>query len=162
MCSHFYPNKPRVHKCLNVPTGGLKVCVRETYTPFLQDEQSSQLDENSGGKNCQNFQSFKPADKRNTHTQSQIYIHDTPTHSSKSKNADVLDSCGQFLVALSTYKQYSHCSSFGGRGRSAQHLQGWMLDSDSGSKSFPETPQEKEITISIFMGLCQKQKSKNW
>lgn len=74
-----------------------------------------------------------------THTHSQIYIHNTPTHSSKSKNADVLDSCGQFLAALSTYKQYSHCSGFGGRGRSAQHLQGWMLDSDSGSKCFPET-----------------------
>lgn len=31
--------------------------------------------------------------RQEEHTHSQIYIHDTPTHSSKSKNADVLDSC---------------------------------------------------------------------
>lgn len=98
-----------------------------------------------------------------THTQSDIYTRHTNTLIKIQKRwcFGLMLVYGQFLAALSTYKQYSHCSSFGGRGRSAQHLQGWMLDSDSGSKGFPETPQEKEITISIFMGLCQKQKSKN-
>lgn len=40
----------------------LFVCLRvmETYTPFLQDEQGSQLDQNSGGKHGQNLQSLKP------------------------------------------------------------------------------------------------------
>lgn len=39
-------------------------CAAGANTPFLQDEQRSQLDQNSGGENCQNLQSFEPADRR--------------------------------------------------------------------------------------------------
>lgn len=39
-------------------------CLRvvEKYTPLLQNEQSSQLDEDSGGENGQNLQSVKPGE----------------------------------------------------------------------------------------------------
>lgn len=53
--------------------------VERDVLPFLQDEQSSQLDKNSGGENCQNLQPLKPEQEVREITQI-IRSKTQPTH----------------------------------------------------------------------------------
>lgn len=55
----FLPAAPHCHSSLSVSQRA-----HMKYTPLLQDEQGSQLDQDSGGKNSHNLQSLKPGQRK--------------------------------------------------------------------------------------------------